>query len=319
MTPSVSVVVASYNYGQYLAGALDSVLRQTMPSFEVWIVDDGSTDDTPRVVERYLEDPRVRYHRTDHVGQPAAKNVGIQLATAPLVAFLDADDLWLPDKLARQLELFAAEPELGVAYCRMTLIDAQGARMQFEQPPLARGWVLPAMFRDNFVCFSSSMVRKAVFDRVGPFNEQIPLAIDYDLWLRAAADYTFDYVDAPLVLYRTGHANLSQRTEERLGVALDIMNRFRSVHPAAGKLLPGEVSRAYAETYGHLALAQRDRSRRAALGSLIQAARWTPLDLAIWRGVLALALPEFARQALRTALRRPNWRVRRPVADAPST
>src|SRR5260370_32287735 len=103
MTPAVSVVVATSNYGRFLAGALDSALGQTFRDLEVIVVDDGSTDDTADVVTPYLRDRRVRYERTDHVGQPAAKNIGIRSTRARLIAFLDAADLWFPEKLAKQV------------------------------------------------------------------------------------------------------------------------------------------------------------------------------------------------------------------------
>jgi glycosyltransferase involved in cell wall biosynthesis len=113
MIPAVSVVVATYNYGRYLAGALESVLGQTFRDLEVIVVDDGSIDDTAEVVKPYLRDQRVRYERVDHVGQPAAKNIGIRSARARLIAFLDADDLWLPAKLEKQVALLETNPTLG--------------------------------------------------------------------------------------------------------------------------------------------------------------------------------------------------------------
>src|SRR5262249_36775607 len=155
MSPTVSVIIATYNYGRYLAGAVESALGQTLPELEVIIVDDGSTDNTPEVAASYVRDRRVQYERLDHIGQSAAKNAGIGLAQAPFIAFLDADDVWLPSKLEKQLALFQANPQLGVAYARRLLIDADGRRLDYEQPVLYRGRVVEQMFRDNFVCFSS--------------------------------------------------------------------------------------------------------------------------------------------------------------------
>ena len=106
MTPAVSVIIASRNYGRYLAGAIESVLAQTFADWEIVVIDDGSTDDTPEVVKPFLADRRVRYHRTDGLGQSRAKNLGILQARGPLIAFLDGDDEWLPTKLERQLTLF---------------------------------------------------------------------------------------------------------------------------------------------------------------------------------------------------------------------
>jgi glycosyltransferase involved in cell wall biosynthesis len=108
----VSVVLPTYDYGRYLAGALTSVLRQTYAHLEVLVIDDGSTGDTPAVVPPFLTDPRVRYHRRANQGPAAARNFGIAQAGGTWVAFLDADDLWLLAKLARQAVCLAADPAL---------------------------------------------------------------------------------------------------------------------------------------------------------------------------------------------------------------
>lgn len=302
--PTVSVVIATYNYGRFLAGALDSVLAQTFTDWEAIVVDDGSTDNTPEVVCPYLADRRIHYERTDHLGQPAAKNVGIRHSRGTLVAFLDADDLWLPTKLERQVALFRSDPELGVAYSRRQYMDESGRVLFKEQPPLHRGHVLPQMFKDNFVCFSSSMVRRAVFDDVGVFDERIPLAIDYDLWLRVAQRYRFDYVDDPLVCYRTGHANLSRRGEERLFIALDIMRRFLDERGGRNAFDQRVVRQAYAETYLHVGQLKARRSRLAALPWYGRSLTKMPLLPETWKAVVKLFLPAAVQEGLADMFRR---------------
>jgi glycosyltransferase involved in cell wall biosynthesis len=315
-TPSVSVVVATYNYGRFLAGALDSALGQTLRDIEVIVVDDGSTDDTEIVVAPYLRNPRVRYHRTDHVGQPAAKNIGIGMARAPLIAFLDADDLWLPTKLEKQVALMEADAALGVVYSRRFLIDESGRTLQYEQPEFYRGRVMDAIFRCNFVPFSSAVVRWRVFQHIGGFDVSLPLAIDYDLWLRVAARYKFDFVNEPLVKYRTGHASLSQRTEERLLTVFGIMQRFRD-SPEGRRIDPIIVRAAEAETCYHIALTRRSRSRLAALPWYLRCLHRTPSFGLGWQGLASLPLPETARRLARVALGRPaDWSVRQPAAAA---
>lgn len=311
MTPAVSVVLATYNYGRYLAGALDSALGQTLDDLEIIVIDDGSTDETQEVMAPYLANRRVRYFGTNHGGQPAAKNAGIRLARAPLISFLDADDLWLPTKLEKQAALFAGDPGLGVVYSRRRLMDEQGRHLHFSQPTLPRGNVLEAMFRQNFICFSSAVVRRTVFDQVGLFDTKLALAIDYDLWLRIAQRYPFDFVDEPLVMYRTGHASLSRRTEERLMTAAGIMARFLDEHGGRSALDPTLVRRAQAETYYEIALATRSRSRWAALPWYLRALRYAPKYGLAWQGVASLPLPEMLRRKLRRALGRPpDWAVR---------
>jgi glycosyltransferase involved in cell wall biosynthesis len=321
MTPAVSVIVATHNYGRYLAGALESALGQTFRDLEVLVVDDGSTDDTQNVVLRHLGDPRLRYYRTDHLGQPAAKNTGIRLARAPLVAFLDADDLWLPAKLERQVALFRRDPALGVAYTRRLVIDEHGREVAYEHPAPHRGMVLDALFRSNgFITFSSAVVRRAVLDEVGLFDEGLPLAIDYDLWLRVGLRYRFDYVDEALVKYRTGHANLSRRVEERLAAVGRIMQRFLDEHGGRAFLNPAVVRRARAETCYHIGLAVRPRSRLGALPWYLRAVALCPDYPLAWQGLVSLPLPEFVRRGLRLALGRPpDWAALRPITPAERT
>jgi glycosyltransferase involved in cell wall biosynthesis len=314
MTPAVSVITPAYNYGRFLPGAIESVLGQTLGELELIIIDDGSTDDTPAVVRRYGADRRLRYFRVERIGHVAAKNVGLRLAEAPLVAFLDADDLWLPQKLERQAALFRADPTLGVVYTRALWVDETGQELEREQPRLHRGEVLDELFRHNFVCFSSAVVRADVFHTVGLFDEGLPLAADFDLWLRAAMHYRFDYVDAPLVKYRTGHSSLSRRLEERLRTAQRIMDRFLDHHGGRAIVDPAVVRRARAETFYHLGLVRRRRSALAALPCFLRALALRPGYWGAWKGLASLALAEKARQWCRVALGKPaDWSVRRPV------
>jgi glycosyltransferase involved in cell wall biosynthesis len=311
MIPAVSVVLATYNYGRYLAGALDSALGQTLNDSEIIVIDDGSTDETQQVMRPYFANPRVRYFGTEHCGQPAAKNTGIRLARAPLIAFLDADDLWVPTKLEKQVALFEINPNLGVVYSRRWLMDELGRHLHFTQPPLPRGNVLEAMFRHNFICFSSAVVRRSVLEEVSLFDTDLALAIDYDLWLRIAQRYPFDYVDEPLVKYRTGHASLSRRTEERLKTAARIMARFLDKHGGRTVLDPAVVKRSQAETYYEIALAIRSRSRWTSLPWYLRALWSAPNFGLAWQGLASLPLPETARRGLRRALGRPpDWAVR---------
>jgi cellulose synthase/poly-beta-1,6-N-acetylglucosamine synthase-like glycosyltransferase len=314
----VSVVIATRNYARFLPAAVESALSQTFPDLELVIVDDGSTDETSAVVQTYLSDARVRYLRTSHRGASAARNTGLRLVRAPLVAFLDADDSWMPAKLVRQVALFQRDPALGVAYSRRRLIDQQGRFLEYQQPRLHRGWVLPALFGTNFICFSTAVVRRSVFDDVGFFDESLPLAIDYDLWLRVALNYRFDYVDEPLACYRTGHASLSVRDEERQGLVLGIMQRFFEEHGGPSTLDPAVFRLAQVETYCRLGLARRQRSRWAALPCYLRALFLSPLSGRAWKGLGSVPLPEVVRRSLRWALGKPlDWSVRCPLPSSP--
>ena len=209
-TPAVSVVVATRNYGRFLAARSKSILEQTWTDLEIVVIDDGSTDDTHQVIQPFLANSRIRCHRTDGLGQARAKNLGIQLSRAPLIAFLDGDDEWLQCKLERQLPLFR-DPAIGVVYCPRTLMDDVGRELPTPASPLVRG-----VTTTSCSCgIRSASHRRSCGEPCSKpsacSTRMLTLAIDYDLWLRVARHFEFDYVDEPVVRYRTGHANLSSR------------------------------------------------------------------------------------------------------------
>lgn len=311
MSPEVSVAIATYNYGRFLPSALDSVLGQTFHNLEVVVVDDGSTDDTAEVVRPYLADSRVRYCCMEHRGVSPAKSAAVRLTRAPLVAFLDADDAWLPAKVEKQVAVFQADPGLGLVYTRRLLVDEVGHELEQDEPSFHRGAVLPEMFRRNFICFSSAMVRRRVLDAVGLFDERLELATDWELWLRVVRDHRIDYVDEPLVLYRTGHANLSRRAEERLLTCRVITQRFLDEHGGRERLDARLVREAEAATCCNLGLTVRDRSRLQALAWYLRAVSLSPRHRLAWKGLASLFVPEVLRRQIRVAMGKPaDWSVR---------
>jgi glycosyltransferase involved in cell wall biosynthesis len=307
MKPAVSAVIATYNSSRFLPAAVDSVLGQTMRDVEAIVVDDGSSDDTPQVMQRYRDDRRVRYYRQENRGPAAARNLGIRRARARLVAFLDADDIWLPQKLERQVPLFRDGPGLAVVYARRLRIDEQGRLLQTEQPELFRDDILPRLFVDNCICLSSAVVARAALEWSGLFDERIrwPSCEDYGLWLRLARDYRFDYVDEPLVLYRMASGSDALRSEARLRTVLTVMGRFLDEEGGRRCLDEGTVRRAWAETYAHLGLFVRERAPLAAFGWFCKALAAAPAYGHAWKGLASTLLPEVARRYVRRALGRP--------------
>jgi glycosyltransferase involved in cell wall biosynthesis len=191
----VSVVLPAYEAAATIAGAVASVLRQTESDFELIVVDDGSADGTAEVVERF-EDPRVRIVRRENRGAAAARNTGVNTAAAPLVAFIDSDDLWLPGFLAGMREIFEREPATALAYTDAWVVDAETRRvststaMQWQHPPIPppadpTAFLLELVER-NFV-YTATVARRSVLVRLGGFDERLRAAIDYDMWLRIVA------------------------------------------------------------------------------------------------------------------------------------
>jgi hypothetical protein len=152
------------------------------------------------------------------------------------------------------------------------------------------------MFVQNFVCFSSAVVRRAVFSHVGAFDPQWDLAIDYDLWLRVAKHYRFDFVDEELVQYRTGHGNLSQKQADRVDTALSIMRRAESRYGVAEDVPPEAVAEAYASTCRTLAYVMRASEPATAARWYLGALRWPAGRAASAKGLLAAVLRFLSRR-----------------------
>jgi glycosyltransferase involved in cell wall biosynthesis len=297
MTPRVSVVMAAKNYARFLPAAVESVFAQTVADWELVVIDDGSTDQTPEAVRSFLSDSRVRYFRSDKLGQPRAKNLGIGLSRGEFVAFLDADDAWLPTKLEKQLVVFRERPDVGVVFCRRSLIDEDGKPIpRPASPPPPEGRVLGAMFAQNFVCFSSAVVRREVFAHAGRFDPEWDLAIDYDLWLRVAKHHGFGCVDEELVLYRTGHGNLSKKLSDRVATALSIMHRAEARYGVRNEVPAAVIAEGYASTCRTIGYVMRAAEPATAAKWYARALRRPAGRLASGKGLVAAGLAMLRRK-----------------------
>ncbi len=202
MPPLVSIVVPNYNCGRFIAEAIDSALQQTYADREVIVVDDGSTDDSLDVLGRYGN--RIRVVTKRNQGVSAARNEGIRQSRGGLVAFLDADDVWHVDKLAKQVPLFA-NPAVGLVYCALEYIDEAGRGLGTNFTG-RRGRVLReiALLRGTVVLAggSTAVVRKAAFEKAGLFDHELSTAADWDMWRRLSCYYEIDVAREPLMKYR---------------------------------------------------------------------------------------------------------------------
>ncbi len=282
----VSVAIATYNMGQYLPQAVESVLAQTYPNVEVQIVDDGSTDETPSILKQLERDRRVHSCRQVNSGQARAKNRAVSLSRGSYVAFLDADDVWHPDKLERQMRLFQGRPELGVVYSDYECVDAQGRPLDKGVTPMRRGWVTGPLLIENFVCYSAGVVRRECLERNGGFDESLQMGIDYDLWLRLSAQWQFDFVPAATVSYRIWAGQMSKNYRKRYESAIHIMKTFLEKNP--GIVNTSVIRCAWAHTYagrGDTTLWQ-ERDRSAALKDYWKALGFVPWSWPVWRSVL---------------------------------
>jgi glycosyltransferase involved in cell wall biosynthesis len=205
--PKVSVVIPAYNRADLLPRSMGSVLNQTFHDIELMVVDDGSTDNTKKLVEEWAaRDPRVKYVWEKNSGYAATpRNVGIGLAKGEYVALLDSDDEWLPTKIEKQLALFEnSSRNLGFVGCGINIIDdSTGNTLRVHKmEDYLKGDPVEALLQYNFILTGSAvMVKRKVFDRVGNFNKEMRFADDLDMWLRVLDFYEFDFVAEPLIKY----------------------------------------------------------------------------------------------------------------------
>jgi glycosyltransferase involved in cell wall biosynthesis len=227
--PRVSVIIPTYNRAGCLAQAVESVLSQHFRDYELIVVDDGSTDETPRLLSGY--DHAIRVLRQENRGVSAARNAGLVAARGGLIAFLDSDDIWLPEKLCRQVEFFNLHPDALICQTEEIWVK-NGRRVNPGRRHRKRsGMIFEPSLELCLVSPSAVMMRRELFDRVGNFDESLPACEDYDLWLRVSSRFPVALIETPLIIKRGGHADQLSR-----GWGLD---RFRIA--SITNLLKGDV------------------------------------------------------------------------------
>ncbi len=227
--PVVSVIIPTYNFAQFIAEAIDSALAQTVPVGEILVVDDGSTDDTRAVVDRYGD--QVRYIAQANAGVCAARNRGVSESSGEYIAFLDADDIWAPTKIGKQLAKFSEDHEIGLVHCGMREFDSASGQTIAIHVEGQEGWVA-----DELVLWErpvingpggTIMVRRTAFDAVDGFDTWMKVGEDWDFCYRVARRCKVGFVAEPLVDYRS-HATAAHRNvrEMERGMALFYQKAF---------------------------------------------------------------------------------------------
>ena len=219
MSPLVSAVIPTYNYARFVTHAIDSVLAQTYTPLECIVVDDGSTDETPEVLRPFGD--RIRVIRQENRGLSAARNAGIRSARGSYVALLDADDRWKPTKIAQQVALAESDPAVGAIGCAVELVEGASPprAMRARQPALE----LPARLRQIAVrsgwvegSGSGALVPRRILDEVGPFDETLRAAEDWDMWLRIAARYRIRNAASEVLVSIARHGTGTFRNAEKM-------------------------------------------------------------------------------------------------------
>lgn len=208
--PLVSVVIPTYNSVCYLTEAIDSVLAQTFQDFEILVVDDGSTDETATILEEKYKD-RIRYLHKANGGVSSARNFGIQRAQGKYIAFLDADDIWMPEKLATQIEALAKDEKSKVCYSSLLICDEDLNYVGLNLSPRRDDIISDLLLIGNVVATPSSVIAEMeLFHEVGAFDVGLSQCADWEMWIRLSTKTGFIYIDQPLVKYRQHGSNMSR-------------------------------------------------------------------------------------------------------------
>lgn len=250
--PKVSVIIPVYNSEKTVGEALDSAAAQTYADYEIIVVNDGSTDQSEGVVKKYMHPPlNVIYVEQMNKGAAAARNTGMRMAQGELIAFLDADDLWDKDRLTVAVQAIAANPQAGLVFSDMrhmldgTLMHASYLHERGYRY-LSGGEVYDNLLKENFIFTPTVTLRRDLLKDIGCFDETLPIAEDYDLWLRIARKYKVHYIDRPLVTRRRIGSNITENREAYALSCIRLREKLLNVHqaePERRKLIENQIKR----------------------------------------------------------------------------
>lgn len=304
--PQVSVVIPAYNAAATIGEALASVFAQTFDDYEVVVVDDGSTDETAAVVRAL--GGRVTLVRQENGGPGAARNAGIRASRGHLVAFLDADDRWLPHKLEAQVAYFRLYPQTGLLHAAVAGRESEAGAGAFEEHPRPPRHVFCDLFHTDYaIATLTVMARRDVLDAVGLFDERRTVHVeDWDLWLRVAARYPIGYLSQPAAVRVTGGAMSADIEKTFRGQAEAIAKNVsicRSGCPLHRANPDACLRRRWYRFHWELGYARlREGQRTAARGAFLRALARRPLSSSAWIQLAATFTSERLRSRVRQAL-----------------
>lgn len=303
--PLISVIMPAYNAAPYIRDSVATVLGQDHRHLELIIVDDGSSDGTPELVEGL--DPRITVLRQKNAGPAAARNLGLKTAKGEFIAFLDADDLWTPHKLSLQLAFLQAHPDYGMAYGGFLRWFAK-TDGSFDPPPPAQGadapidaliqaqsgWIYVPLLFDNIVHIITALLRREVVETVGGFNPALPTGEDYDFWLRVSRRFRAAKLARTLAFYRIHKASITHKPRAE-------NNEYRALRSALdawgasgpdGSQADAQAlrQRLFMLNFSHGYQHVRDGSARVAAGAFWRAVRIRPAHLKSWAYLAASGL-----------------------------
>ncbi|MBX7054537.1 MAG: glycosyltransferase family 2 protein [Pyrinomonadaceae bacterium] len=226
--PLVSVIIPTYNRARYISETIESVLGQTYPGIEIIVIDDGSTDGTRIIVEKFSNS--VQYVWQENSERGASRNHGLRLATGEFISFLDSDDLWIPDKVEEDVKYFQDNPNVGVIFTDAIQINADGEPNKLLKARSNTGLVTDKILENNFVLMATHMVRTELVRSIGGFLEERELSgsEDWEMWVRLSTKTSFAYRPKATAKIRTHDENSMGNAagmDRSMNYAVDVMER----------------------------------------------------------------------------------------------
>lgn len=258
-TPVVSIIMPAFNADRFIAETIRSVRTQTFDAWELLVVDDGSTDGTAQVVETFSKDLRIRLLRQKNAGVAAARNSALKNARGEWVAFLDADDVWCPEKLAEQVKAVERQPQANLVFTNYYLWDGErDLELRFKSGKFPACDFERRLIFYNLFGMSSVLLRRDALERVGEFDQQVAPAEDWDLWLRLADDgLRAAGVDKPLLRYRLWSGNASKNSIRMMQANIRVLQKgLQRCRKNAGTGREHDYARALEIACGNLELAK---------------------------------------------------------------
>ena len=251
--PLVSVIIPTYNREKYIVDALESVLAQSYNNLEIIVVDDGSTDNTIKILKERYKDSDIVFIYKENEGVSSARNVGIKAAIGDYIAFLDSDDEWLPEKLKIQIEYSKKYPELSMIATEYYNIDENGKVMgvseQYKGFQSEKDFILLRLLFEPPLIPSTLLIKKQVFNKVGEFDEQLSTAVDLDFNIRAVvADEKIGIIREPLLRYKVHNIGISKACRSRDN-RFKVVNKFLDGNPGFFTKYSSEVKRSLSMAY----------------------------------------------------------------------
>jgi glycosyltransferase involved in cell wall biosynthesis len=294
--PLISVVIPTYNSASFLPQSVESVLQQTYDNFEVIIVDDGSTDDTETVLLPYKE--KIRYIKKANSGPSGARNLGIAEARGEFIAFQDADDIWVPEKLQLQMDYLTNHPKIAVLHTDLTQFNHQGEvsfSLKERYGSIPSGYIFEELLVNHAVTLSTIIVRRSCIDEVGAFDESLIGAEDYNFYLRLARKFQFGFLNQALVKKRLHTNNLSDNLDQMCEDEIKNLEKITLMFPDAR--IPKRKLGAHIYTrFGRYYFSQQRFDE--AQDCFQKAFRLSPLSVKTWPLWLLAAIPDGLRHGL---------------------